>query len=71
MTDAVVTQQQILEYRRRIQAGEELTEEELRSAWDAWRADRQTAASMATKSRSSKAAAPPKSTAELTALFMK
>ena len=70
MTDEVVTAQQIMEYRQRIQAGEELSEEELRNAWAAFRQDRNTAASLAkTKSRSSTPAKPVRSTQELTALF--
>lgn len=70
MSDNIAaTQEQINEYRARIRAGEELSEDELRSAWAAFRQSRSMAAAMATKSRSSKAAKPVRSTSELTALF--
>ena len=69
MSEAFATQQQIIEYRARIRAGEELSEDELRAAWAAFRQSRSIAASMATKRRASRAAKPVRSTSELTALF--
>ncbi len=72
MSDPVATQQQILEFRSRVLAGEHLTEDELRRAWEALRAKRRMAAALAgTKSRSAEAAAPVRSAGELMSLFNK
>jgi hypothetical protein len=72
MSDPIATQQQILEFKARVLAGEQLTEDELRRAWDTLRAKRRMAADLSgTKSRSGKASTPVRSTGELMSLFNK
>lgn len=69
MSDPVATQQQIVEFRSRIMAGEELTEQELRSAWAAYRQKRQSAAELAANSGRKSSTKPVRSAAELQSLF--
>lgn len=64
---AVATEEQILQFRQRVLAGEELTEIELRTAFNAFRQKRMSAAEAGGKSRSK--AAPARSAEELTSLF--
>lgn len=67
MDTVVATEDQILQFRQRVLAGEQLSEEELRSAYEAFRAKRRTAAEQSAKSKSR--AGPARSTEELAGLF--
>lgn len=64
---AIATEEQILQFRQRVLAGEELNETELRASFEAFRQKRRSAAE-ATKTSKSKAA-PARSVAELSNLF--
>lgn len=64
---AVATEEQILQFRARVLSGEELDEQELRAAFNAFRQKRMSAAEASGKSKSK--AAPVRTVSELTSLF--
>lgn len=67
MNTVIATEAQILQFRQRILAGEQLSEEELRSAFEAFRQKRRTAAEQGAKSKSK--AGPARTAEELASLF--